>query len=174
MLLPTVENAEKDAGCVKVMDGVAVVKFGQTISCFLGVFNLEKLKKMTVFKNQTCLIIITNSHAIAVRFENSFVELFDPLGISNNKTLHPIFLFLKRHLPCKKLILNTKIQADKSSQCAKFCLVFLYLRSHNYTFNDFLNLFTDNFTKNDSLICSLFRKCFNKSIRSKSADKVNT
>lgn len=153
------------------MDGENVVKFGVRISCFLGVFSVKHLKKMSVFKSRTCLIIIEKSHAIAVRFESSKVEVFDPLGLQNSESLNSFFSFLKRHLPCKKLILNTKVQANTSTQCAKFCLAFLYLRNHGYSFNKFLELFSENFKENDLIIRKLFANLFGKRSKQKLSAK---
>lgn len=147
---------------IKKMDANVVVKYGKKIPCFIGVFLIEGLKKLSVFKPYTCLIIITNSHAVALRFEANTIELFDPLGLKNTQNLCEIFKFLKRHLPCKRLVVNTKIQSNSSVQCAKFSLLFLFLRNKGYTFNDFLNLFSEDYNANDSKVRKYFKTFFTK------------
>lgn len=144
----------------ELMDANVVVKYGKKIKCFIGVFLIEGLKKLTILKPHTCLIVIIKNHAIALRFEQNYIELLDPLGLKNAKILSPVFQFLKRHLPCKKLLVNTKIQSDSSSECAKFSLVFLYLRNHGFSYNDFLNIFSNDFANNDVKIKVYFDKFF--------------
>ena len=144
-----------------------VVNFGRKIKCFLGVFSPESLTNLHVLKNNTCFIIFSNSHAIGVRIESKRVEIFDPLGFQNSKTVNFLCIFLKRHLPCKLLFVNTRIQSDKSENCAYFVLVYLYLRAAGYSLAEYLTYFSENFSKNDSRVRSLFKSAFGENFVSK-------
>ena len=142
------------------MNANKILRYGLEIPCFLGVFQLPDLAKLNVVKNNVGFIVIHDDHAIAVFVTETSIDLLDPLGPQNNKTFIPICKFLSSHLPCKLLRINTKLQADSSSKCAEFCLLFLYLRCNNYSFHATVNLFTCEYDKNDQTVTNLFNMYF--------------
>ena len=137
-----------------------VVKFGTRLNCFLGVFSPEMLKDLHVFKNNTCFIVFSESHALGVRIEPKRIEIFDPLGFKSSRTVNFLFQFLKRHLPCRLLFVNTKIQAESSENCAYFVLLYLFYREAGYSMAEYLNCFSENFSENDTRVRDLFRGAF--------------
>ena len=142
------------------MDGEDVLRYGRSIPCFLGVFELDDLLKLNVVKVEVGLIVIYNEHAIALYFTEDQVEIFDALGLENKNVLQTVCQFLKVHLPCKRLRLNTKIQSSGSQKCAYFCLVYLFFRCRSYTFDHILNLFSCDLKTNDERVSRLFKLHF--------------
>jgi hypothetical protein len=157
------ENANEKKNGEKDMEGEKINKYGLKIPCYLGTFIITDLVKLNIVKNDVSLIIIHEQHAIAVYITEQTIDLFDPLGPGNKKVYSPVFKFLKEHLPCKKLNICAKIQADKSNLCAYFALVFLKLRCKGYSFCEVINLFSGDTKKNDEKIISyfdcLFKNC---------------
>jgi len=147
------------------MDGADVLRHGQKIRCFLGVFELADLAKLNIVKNNVSLIVIHNEHAIAIFCGLDQVEVFDPFGLEgrnfgNRQILDVVCGFLKEHLPCKSLRINTSIQSSGSQKCAYFCLVYLFFRCRGYTFGDVVNLFSCNLQENDRRVEELFNLHF--------------
>ena len=152
-----VKNEDGNAG-MAVVDVVKAAR--RKIKCFVGVFTAESLPNLRILRHDTCFILIAQSHAIGVRIESKRIEVFDPLGFRNRKMIDFLFHFLYRHLPCKLLFVNTKIQADKSTNCAFFVLLYLYARQIGYSFAEYLNFFTAEFAENDTRVKSLYRGVF--------------
>ena len=143
------------------MDANSILRYGLQIPCFLGVFQLSDLSVLNVVKN-VCFIIIHEEHAIAVNITAETIEILDPLGPTNATTFHPVCQFLETHLPCKLLQMNSKLQSDTSSKCAIFCLLFLFLRCNNYSFQDAVNVFSCNYADNDRIAEEMFNSVFTK------------
>jgi len=55
---------------------------------------------------------------------------------------------------------TTQLQGMLSQTCGQYCCVFLYFMCNGYNLNQFLNLFDNNYNRNDHLIVKLFRKIF--------------
>lgn len=145
------------------MDGKDVVRYGsRKIPCFLGVYQLTDLNALNIVKPNVSFIVIEQGHAVAVYITDISIDLFDPLGISNSRIFSPICFFLKNHLPCKKLNINSKIQSEKSSNCAKFCLIYLYLRCKKFSFQETVRLFSCKISENDEIVADLFKKYFSR------------
>ena len=143
-----------------VMDGSEIKCFGRKIPCFLGVFKLDDLQKLNVVKNHIGFIIIHEGHAVALYTDENYIDVFDSLGLQNKSIISPICIFLKTHLPCKTLRVNTKIQGSGSENCAKYALLYLRLRSRGYSFNQITRLFSCDSVANDKRIRKLFNQCF--------------
>jgi len=143
------------------MDVNDINSHGLNIPCFLGVFLIADLKNLNIVKNNVALIVVHQGHAIAVHITKTNIEVMDPLGMSNKKIFSPICLFLKNHLPCKKLLINSKIQSDGSDHCAKYCLVYLYLRCNHLSFHKIMLLFSCETNNNDFRVDKLFARYFN-------------
>jgi len=55
---------------------------------------------------------------------------------------------------------TTQLQGMLSQTCGQYCCVFLYFMCKGYNLNQFLNLFDNDYVRNDYLIVKLFRKIF--------------
>ena len=142
------------------MDGKDVLKYGKKIPCFLGVYLLKDVVTLNITKNDVSFIIIHNEHAVAIHITLTTIEVFEPLGFENKVIVEPICTFLKTHLPCKTLYINSKVQSDTSIDCAKYCLLFIYLRCKNYSFYKVLSLFSCDLEHNNIRLNKLFDRFF--------------
>ena len=142
------------------MDANSILKFGLQIPCFLGVFELSDLPVMNVVKHNVCFIVIHKNHAIAVYIATNTIDVLDPLGPTNIDTFKPICDFLDTHIPTKILRMNSKIQSDISKNCALFCLLFLYMRCNDYSFQDSVGVFSCDYIDNDKIAEDMFNSFF--------------
>lgn len=55
---------------------------------------------------------------------------------------------------------TSQLQGIHSETCGQYCWVILYFMRNAYNHRQFLNLFTDDFERNDRLIVKLFHKFF--------------
>lgn len=130
---------------------------------FRGVFPADRLPKE--FKKPALLIANTDpsskkgSHWIAFYIpKNGRPEYFDSLGrIPEKKEFKE---FLRKH--GKTFIHNKKrLQGTFSTTCGNYCGVYLYFKSKQIPFQQFLKLFSSkNFQMNDNKILELYRKIF--------------
>ena len=142
------------------MEARHIQQYGSQIPCFLGVFQLSDLAVLNVVKNNVSFIVIHDNHAIAVNITSTTIDVMDPLGPSNFNTIRPICEFLAIHLPCKLLQMNSKLQSDTSEKCAVFCLLFLFMRCNNYSFQEAVNVFTCDYIDNDRISQEMFNLFF--------------
>ena len=134
--------------------------YGRQIPCFLGVFQAEDLLKLNITKNEIGFIVVEKEHAIGIYITKTTIDVMDPLGPENADIFSPICTFLAEHLPCKTLNMCSKIQADESQKCAKFCLLYLYLHCLGYSFTTIINYFSCDYMKNDDKVDALFDSFF--------------
>lgn len=67
--------------------------------------------------------------------------------------------FLNRN--ASKWVYNPNmLQGFTSQVCGQYCILFLLALSRNYSINDFLNLFTCNADRNDTICKNLFNNYF--------------
>ena len=133
-------------------------KFSRKLFC--GVLPIDELKNF-IFRKPCSLIINTDKsnkpgeHWIALFItENGYLEYFDSYGIRPYKK--EIYHFIKKHK--LKLIYNKKkIQNSLSTNCGKFCLLYLLLRTRRLRMNKILKFFVNN-KNNDLLINKIFLK----------------
>lgn len=151
---------DESANANVIMDGAVVKKFGIKIRNFLGVFQMADLEKLNIVKNDIGFIIIHNEHAVAVYTDEYYIDVFDSLGLEDKSILSPICVFLKEHLPCKTLRVNTKVQDSGSNTCAKYALLYLLFRSRGHSFNKIVGLFTCDYSANDKKVKKLFKHFF--------------
>lgn len=98
------------------------------------------------------------SHWIAIYIDvNGVGEYFDSFG-RKPEGYHKMFLIRN----AKKWYCNhQQLQSYLTSVCGKYCLVYLYLKTKNVKFNDFINVFsTVNSLGNDVTISQMFRIIF--------------
>lgn len=130
---------------------------------FKGVFPADKLPRR--IKRPAMLIANTEpsthpgSHWVAFCFPHRGpIEYFDSTGMPLN--IDYFLKFLKRH--GKKFVSNYKrLQGSLSTTCGNYCGVFLYFRSKNVSFKNFLGLFSEDYAANDQKILEMYRKIFN-------------
>ena len=137
-----------------------ILAVGRKITCYLGTFEISELDHLNIVKNDIGFIVIEQEHAVAVYITEKSIEVFDPLGLGNSAVFSPICAFLAEHLPCKSLQISAKFQSDLSNSCAKFCLIFLYLRCHGYPFHTVHNLFSCDLVSNEHKVDALFDSLF--------------
>ena len=142
------------------MEPSKVLKHGLKIPGFLGTFPLKNLQNLNVVKNKVSFIVVNNQHAVAVYIDELTIDILDPLGFQHSEAFSTICSFLSDHSPGKTLRIGPKIQSDTSSKCAKFALVFLYLRSTGYSFMSTLQLYSHDQERNDDKVQSLFTTFF--------------
>lgn len=136
-------------------------KFPSIKQYFDGVFSLDLMPNSLKLRH-FCLCNFDLSSGkgthwyIILRYDNSSYELFDSLGLNDDKKS-----LLKKYCKIKKdLIFNkTQFQRNDSDSCGYFCLYFIIERLHNYDldFNDLLsNIFnSENLDANERQV-SLF------------------
>ena len=79
------------------------------------------------------------------------IEIFDPLGLRNNKAL------FKKYLPYESIDINDfSVQDSSSSSCALFCVYFICMRFFNedLSFDFFMHSFfdEDDKSKNEEIV----------------------
>ena len=98
----------------------------------------------------------TGQHWIAFYIDGEgILEFFDPMGLS------PSYYGLDNYIEniSNSYKFNKKqYQNFFSSYCGHYCLLFLFLRNRNKTFNS--KLFTKDFKKNDKIISKLIKQKF--------------
>ena len=108
---------------------------------FLGVFARDELPDLTREIRPWCLILNTDpknqagTHWIALYAPLSGgIELFDSFGFS--PSIHSLDFLDPLHS-------FYSLQSPSTSVCGNYCIVYIYLRSHNYSLSDIVDLLTD-------------------------------
>lgn len=122
--------------------------------CFIGTFARDLLPKSIIKKRPIALIVNTDKsdkpgqHWLGLFLAtNGSAEVFDSFGI--NKLHNEILNFLKIN-NVKKLIYNPRqLQSITTSTCGAYCVLFVKFRCSGLDFCDVINLFTNDFIKND-------------------------
>ena len=139
-------------------------KFYLTKKNFIGVYPIDLIPKKKI-KKPFSLICNTDdstkpgSHWIALyapKYGN--IEYFDSFGFKPMNEEIIVFINLNG---IKYRYNKKQIQSNKSITCGKFCVLFIYFRSKNITFDKFLNLFSSNKLYNEKLLKKLFSKIVN-------------
>lgn len=139
-----------------------------------GVYPADRLPR--VWTRSTAIVANTDEHDRAGQHWVAFYidkhgtgTYFDNYGLPplDSRFLHR----LRRNSTTHRWNI-TPLQGMLSQTCGQYCCVFLYFMCSGYNFNRFLNLFTDDYERNDRVIVKLFRKIFlhNKSKCVKSHD----
>ena len=126
---------------------------------FIGVLARDKLPKKVDWPSSLILNTDTSNkpgeHWLALYYdENGNCEFFDSFGF------HPDFYNLTNYLKLtsKSFIYNKKtLQGIFSKYCGHYCILFLLIRSRNFSLNYFLKFFETNTEKNDELIKTLIK-----------------
>ena len=133
---------------------------------FIGCFSQDDLVKLEL--SYPCYMIVNTdsrgekgSHWLALKLDSSVVEIFDPLGfeIFNYKQIPCHLLeFIHDHANDKKLKISPRIQSDSSSNCALYCIFYIFYRNFN-SFNRLCSLFSKNLKENDDRLKLLVDVC---------------
>jgi hypothetical protein len=127
---------------------------------FIGVYSRDNLP-LKVIKPST---LIFNSdissgpgeHWIALNYtKNGNCEFFDSLGLG------PHFYGIENYLKntSKKCKINKNaIQSLNSTYCGFYSILFILIRSRNYSYKTFLNSFEKNTNKNDIYLKKMMKK----------------
>jgi len=132
---------------------------------FLGCFSADKIpKKIQV--NHFCVVNTDVSTGngihwyIVVRYSKKILEVFDSLGIDENKKE-----FLQQNFQLKgirEIVYNTtRFQRNDSDTCGKFALYFIINRLYNldYSFNEVLEeLFNENLDENEETVKKFYEE----------------
>ena len=138
-----------------------LLKDNYTKKIFCGVIPIDQIPIRKV--RRPCSFIV-NTHISTLPGEHWFaiylpkfgkIQYFDSYGLqpTNNWILN----FIKAN--GSKFIYNSKlIQAEKSTNCGKFCIFYIYMRSRGYKMKKLLQFFVNNAKLNDYFIEKLFKK----------------
>lgn len=147
------------------MLGSEIVHCLKDLKIFFGVYSLDTLPKRIPRKRPYVIICNTDKrnmpgeHWVAIAFRRDQSILFDSLGISM-----PFFRdFLNKH--CNNWIyINKPLQSIFSDVCGQYCCLFTLFLERTKKL-DFINFFDSDSLINDLIICSLFAKYFNFSVK---------
>ena len=108
---------------------------------WLGVFGRDEMSDLTSDIRPWCLILNIDptdqpgTHWLALNAHSSrSIELFDSIGFSPN--MYSLDFLDPLHS-------SYSLQSPSTSVCGNYCIVYIYLRSHNYSLYDIGVLLTD-------------------------------
>ena len=142
------------------MDVKQISENGRRIHNFLGVFELRNLNSIRLLKDDICLIVIRNNHAIGIYVSPGTFEIYDPLGLQVLKESEKLCEFIFANALSRKLLVSSQIQSPESENCAKIVLVLLLLRANQNSFEEITEKFRGTLDEKDSLATNLFQKLF--------------
>ncbi len=145
------------------MDGITLDKFlrqdPHTSKHFAGVFAADTLP--SAFLARPVSLIVNSdpiskpgTHWLAITIDAcGNGEYFDSYGLKPFVPHHKRFL----SSACKTWKYNhVDLQSIQSSVCGHYCAMYLLFKSHGYTLKDFVNCFTNDCGKNDTLVEKMF------------------
>lgn len=125
---------------------------------FYGAFARDELPKIR--KRPAGFIVNTDSHTepgehwVAIYLLDGISEYFDPFGFP---PLHrSTQRFMNENSPNGYIYNCRTIQDASSTQCGKFCLLFLKRRMKNQSYASIVDMFGRNLKRNDEILDSLF------------------
>ena len=108
---------------------------------WLGVFACDELPDFTCEIRPWCLILNTDpidkrgTHWLALYAPSArSIQLFDSFGFS--PSMYSLDFLDPLHS-------SYSLQSPNTSVCGHYCIVYIYLRSHNYLLYDIFDLLTD-------------------------------
>jgi hypothetical protein len=127
---------------------------------FIGTFARDQLPRILP-KKFIALIVNTDpstkpgEHWIAITFNKDGTgEYFDSYGLP---PLNLEFIkFMQKHSPNGWVYNPVTLQCFDCITCGHYCIAYVKYRCHDYSFCDFLALFTSNTAHNDHIVRSLF------------------
>ena len=142
------------------MDARQINRIMKKVPGFVGVFPRDELplnqrRRPFGFVANTDKSDMPGQHWVAFHFaEDGIGEYFDSYGLP---PLFPEFAdYLFENAPNGHFHNKATLQCTTCLTCGHYCVLFLITRLNGGSFIDFLNLFTNNPTKNDMLIKSYF------------------
>ena len=132
---------------------------------FIGCYAENQLSGIRLSSFPSYLIVnidssnLPGSHWLAVLIDRKSVEIFDSSGFNifhlSRIPCH-LLSFIHRLTQSRKLKISRQLQPHKSNLCGFYAMFFVLFRQH-FTFNQIVNLFTDNLYKNDRRLINIFQ-----------------
>lgn len=129
----------------------------KNLNCFKGTYPINKIKFFKTKKRPLAFVInldpdyMPGSHWVAIYIDRKNNALyFDSFGVKNCPKL--IKKFLKKY-KVRRIYLNKyMLQSITSQTCGAYTILFIKMLCSEFTFAEFLKLFTKETNKNDKLI----------------------
>ena len=142
------------------MNSISIERKLNSYSQFLGVFPSDIHCLPIIKKYPSCLISNTDDHNlpgthwIAMYFKNkNYVEYFDSYG--NKPFILSHMKYMEKY--ASNIKYNDKIvQGQFSTTCAGHCIYYIHLKCNNYSLNDIMKIYSDNYHFNDAFIYKMF------------------
>ena len=109
------------------------------------------MRKPSIFIVNTDPISLPGDHWIALYMDDT-CEHFDPDGFSPR----PYFETYLMAKGSKYKYNGKRVQDYISETCGRFCLIYYYFRARNFTFEEILNMFTDNLKLNEIIVSTFY------------------
>lgn len=102
------------------------------------------------------LAVHINSHEQA--------EYFDSFGIPPS---NPNFISFMQRNSKMWFYNNVTLQSNFSNVCGKYCLMYLYYKTQNYSLQDFVNNFSSDRISNDKIVETMYKNVFSNNLKNK-------
>ena len=137
---------------------------------YLGTYALDELQNLRIRLFPSFLIINldlrknSGTHWIGLALYHNDIYVCDSLGTILSTFRFPTELVNFLHLISfkKQLHITNQLQSLSSTNCGKFCTVFIYKMSISNNYLSFLSYFCKDVDLNDCIINLLEKSCFNK------------
>jgi hypothetical protein len=138
------------------MDSITIRKLLINVKTFIGVYPRDLIPQ-NVKTRPASLIINTDAsdkpgeHWIAIYLnENGSGEYFDSYGLP---PLHnEISFYMNSMCPLGWAYNPITLQCLSCITCGHYCVLYVKIRNLNYTYCDFISLFTNNLNKNEKIV----------------------
>ena len=135
---------------------------------FLGCYAENQMSSLIIHTFPTFFIVnidsyhMKGSHWLAIGIFQKSIEIYDPLGFTIfnwNRVPCNLLNFLHRMSIHKRIIVSPRIQPDKSTLCAFYCIFYLVLRQYCSLrrINSFYYSLGSKLSRNDSVLYKFFK-----------------
>ena len=148
---------------IKKKSGLTSTILSATLNCsrnFIGCYAEDEVDQLS-FGSLPCFLIVNldssnmeGSHWIAIGIFQSYIEIFDSLGFDLfNWPRIPTRLlnFLCRLSITREVHVSNRFQSDSSTLCGLYAVFYIKYRP-NFSFSFLENIFTSDYTLNDSFL----------------------
>ena len=143
------------------MDELEINQKLKNVKQYLGTFALDELNEIKIHNLPVFFIVNLDrrqyghgNHWIGIGVYLKTLFICDSLGGLQPDDSFPTELvtFLNHMLRKRKLEMTKQLQPLESDTCGFYCVTFVKEMAKSNNFNDFLSLFTDNYSNNDLVI----------------------